>query len=52
MNTYEYWDIYYINWCRISSINSINTFHIHLTSSFKHRYRQKLWLPCRLHHDD
>ena len=21
---YEYWDIYYISWCRISSINSIN----------------------------
>ena len=23
INPYEYWDIYYINWCKISSINSM-----------------------------
>ena len=28
---YKWWDIYHINWCRISSINSINVFSFDLT---------------------
>ena len=27
------WDIYHINWCRISSINSIEVHHVHRCSS-------------------
>ena len=41
IKSYEYWDIYYINWCRISSINSISWF----PESSTHILRKILELP-------
>ena len=38
---YEYWDIYYIKWCRMSSINSISWF----PESSTHILRKILELP-------